>query len=370
QDKVDFQGATLKNCDFTRTEFHKKANFTDTHLTNNTFLFTEFRDKGAFYGATFHDNPVFDSLILKDTSHLYFEHLNPKDNDLSIKQFSLTNTVINGRVNFSLNIIKCFDMKDSTIIGTLTRTNFHPECANWETASILKNEEIKNNNIIRALTYKAFEKKLYEQWLKYGTIYICSEKKKKEIDKHVDLYDIDNKYIFPLSEIEIDDYYKKLRNDLCKLLRRLKTLQREFNIPRTTKIIVNDQKSMLELRFDLISLRLSKWSNNHGQDWGRAIIFTLGSVFICFFMFYIPTSSITSFNWKLVIYLFETGDFSASMVKYLSPIDYTMLSDYMKAESPNVIIKIFGTIWFILGKILTFYGGYQIIKAFRKFEKI
>jgi len=161
KDKAYFKGATLTECNFTRTEFHQKADFRYATLENNTFDFTEFQKQGAFYGATFNDEPIFHNLILKDTSHLYFENLNPQNTELSIENFSLTNTVINGRVDFSEDTIKCIDLKGSSIIGSLTRINFHPKCANYQTATLLKNEELKQNNLIKALKYKAIEKDLY-----------------------------------------------------------------------------------------------------------------------------------------------------------------------------------------------------------------
>lgn len=151
---------------FNNCIFQDRLDFYDREVSDS-----EFNTQGAFYGVTFVNNPIFDNLILRDKAHLYFENLNPDDADLSIKKFSLTNTVINGRVDFSENIIKCLDLKDSVVLGTLTRRNFNPDCANRETATILKNEEIKQNNSIGALKYKAVEKDLYTKWLKYAIVY-------------------------------------------------------------------------------------------------------------------------------------------------------------------------------------------------------
>ncbi|MGL5955336.1 MAG: hypothetical protein ACRC0X_01835 [Brevinema sp.] len=51
----------------------------------------------------------------------------------------------------------------SIVAGILSRVDFNPECANYQTATLLKNEELKRNNLIEALKYQAIEKNLYNK---------------------------------------------------------------------------------------------------------------------------------------------------------------------------------------------------------------
>lgn len=341
EDKIDFSEAELTNCDFSQTEFRQDAYFNGAVFNKgNIFKYTEFRGQGAFYGVTFRGNPVFHNLILKAESHLYFENLNPEQGDLSIKKFSLTSTIINGRVDFSMNIIDMLDMKDSTIVGNLTRTNFHPKCANWETACLLKNEELKQNNMIRALKYKATEKELYAKWLKYGTAYI------KLIQ----------------------------RGEIPKQDAELQKLAKKTNIPIDSEIIYDEKDEKLwEIRFERLSLWLGKQFHNHGQNWGLAFFWTCVSSIVPFVFFYIPYpffySNLSNYT-KDVLDIFISGRFFSSFFQYFSILEYAMLSDYITASAPNIWIKILGTIWFMIGKIAIPYGVYETIRAFRKFDKI
>ena len=347
--KAHFKGATLTDCNFSQTEFHQKIDFRHATLKNNTFHWTEFYNQGAFHGVTFQNNPNFHNLILKDTSHLYFENLNPQNTDLSIEKFSLTNTVINGRVDFSENIISCLDLKDSIILGTLTRRNFNPDCANWETATLLKNEELKQNNLIRALKYKAIEKDLYMKWLKYTTVYFKWCRKCGHI---VDL---------------------KSKNKIKKLYDKLYKIQQKYQIPEDT-IIIDEDISLCKLRSDRLSLRLSWAFNDHGQSWLRGIFVTLGVWFVCFGMFYLPSLLIAFHDKNYLMLLWDTLNsnvFFENLLDYLNPTNYESLKKYFISKTLCMrISETIGMIWFLLGKALVPYGIFEVVQAFRKYNKI
>ncbi len=354
---VNFKKSTLTDCNFHRTEFHEKADFRHSILENNTFAYTEFREQGAFYGATFVDNPKFNNLILGDKAHLYFENLNPNNTDLSIEKFSLINTVINGRIDFSENIIACIDFKDSTIIGTLTRTNFHPKCANWQTATLLKNEEIKCNNIIQALTYKAEEKELYEDelWTSISS---------KSCLKKLLLFIVIIIPILLLSPLLIPLYIIK-----CIVSKKVISKEKDSNENKTT------DTSTMQLVFEYLSLWIGKVSNNHGQSWGQGMIFTLIVWVVCFGMFYLPFP-FQEFNgvcyltilWKTI----TTKEFYQGLIDYLNPTKYDCLKSYFDGSYSIWlrIPKFFGVFWYLLGKALVPYGIYEVVKAFRKYDRI
>ena len=344
EEEVSFYKATLTGCDFSLVEFHQKADFRHTVLKDNIFQYTEFREQGAFYGATFNYDPIFHNLILKDISHLYFEGLKG-----FIKLFSFTNTVINGRLDFSEDTIKKLDLKDSIILGTLTRRDFNPDCANWETATLLKNEEMKQNNLIRALKYKAIEKDLYMKWLKYTTVYFKWCRKCGHI---VDL---------------------KSKNKIKKLYDKLYKIQQKYQIPEDT-IIIDEDISLCKLRSDRLSLRLSWAFNDHGQSWLRGIFVTLGVWFVCFGMFYLPSLLIALHDKNYLMLLWSTltsNIFFENLLDYLNPTNYESLKKYFISKTLCMrISETIGMIWFLLGKALVPYGIFEVVQAFRKYNKI
>ncbi|MDK2817935.1 MAG: pentapeptide repeat-containing protein [Spirochaetota bacterium] len=402
KNKADFKNSTLTNCNFSFTRFMGKADFKRVKFHGeNKFNYTQFNERGAFYGAYFDSNPTFHNLILGKDSHIYFGEINKcikdsndqvidkyiknleKDLKISIEfneqkeefikqkeefikqkeefikqeeefdeqykdlikkhkdsikqeedlitryrsfkrqredfikqiviekivieKISLTNTIINGRLDFSNDNITTLDMKGCVIAGTLSRVLFAPKCANWETATLLKNEELKQNNIIRALEYKAEEKDLYE-------------------------------------------------NELWIQL---------------------NKKSSIKLITEWLSLWIGKVSNNHGQNWGQGVFFTAIVWFVCFSMFYIsfPYYDInnhffTGVYWKSIGGLFTSGQFFSNMVEYFNPTNYKLLTTYITSSNPEWWVKIFGAFWFLLGKALVPYGIFEVVQAFRKYNKI
>ena len=291
---VDFKEAKLTNCDFTKTKFEDEADFKEAKFYGeNIFEYTQFNERGAFKGAYFDSNPVFNKLILGSESQMYFSQLNK--NSKPIDRFTIRDTIINGRLDLDDNNITILDMKGSVVAGTLSRVQFsNIACANWETACILKNEELKRNNIIKALEYKAEEKNLY----------------------------------------------------ICK----------------------NGSEQF--------SLWLSWISNNHGQSWKRGVGFTLVVWLLFFTLFYLSLlgmNDASTLYYKVFKQDLNFNSYISLMIQYLSPTDYQMLADYIQ-NTPNKllewIVKFSGICFYLLGKALVPYGIYEVVQAFRKFNKI
>ena len=352
EDKAIFYNTKLTGCDFSRTKFDGEADFKDSKLTNcdfsftrfmdeadfkrvkfhgeNIFEYTQFNDRGAFYGAYFENDPVFHNLILGKDSHLYFGEVNkyikapnneeyfknPKTYQVTdeyikdleknlkisieikgtrsyedvkeqiikqivIKKFTIANTIINGRSDFNNDNIATLDMKGCVIAGTLSRVQFNNiVCVNWETATLLKHEELKIDNLIRALKYQAIEK---------------------------DRYMIES--------------FKKFRWG------------------------------------ESLSLLLSKIFHNHGQIWLLALFWTI-SIWIGTFI---------SFRWGFG----QTGIdtiFISDFIKYLSPTEYAMLTDCIKNLDSLSTQNWLGIAFYMLGKIFVPYGIFEIVRAFRKLK--
>ena len=371
----------LKQADFKRANFKK----------NIIFNFTQFNERGAFYGASFDRDPTFHNLILGKESHIYFSKLNKQD--APIKLFTMRDTIVNGRMDLDDNNITTLDMKGSVIAGTLSRVQFNNiTCANWETATLLKHEELKIDNIIRALEYKATEKDLYENELwrqlnnkhwfkKMICIIVC-------FIPCVLLLPI----ILPLSIIKIFITYgvkKALCIIVCCILYLL-LLPISFPLSIMKLFITHKKKdtknikerdpntkdinnSCIKLITEWLSLWVGKVSNNHGQSWGQGVLFTAGVWFLCFIMFYLPNPFLydSKEDYLNMIYLiFKSGYFFSDMVTYFNPTDYKSLAEYVRTEGAWIGVKILGSIWFLLGKALIPYGIFEVVQAFRKYNKI
>ena len=189
-------------------------------------------------------------------------------------------------------------LKDLTLNSNLIINNTYFKCKNWQTACILKNEELKRNNFVESLKFQAEEKKLLE-------------------------------------------------------------------------IELNDNKTLSNLS-DRFSLLLGKIVNDHGQDWGKAVWFTLGVLFFTFAIFSLP-NPLYYINSELNIFCSYWGvltskEFWGDLVKYISPTEYELLSKYIKTSSAHEFIKLCGIGVYMLGKIFIPYGVYEVIKAFRKYK--
>ena len=65
---------------------------------------------------------------------------------------------------------------------------------------------------------------------------------------------------------------------------------------------------------------------------------------------------------------FDLKEYFSGLITYFIPTNYkTLIDDYSKFDI-NVWLKICGIITYILGKVLIIFGGYEIIKAFRKYK--
>ena len=204
-------------------------------------------------------------------------------------KIEIINTVINGCVDFNNVFISELNLEGSNIVGILNRINLKAYPSNSDTACILKNEELKKNNTIKALKFKAIEKDLYTEELK------------------------------------------------------------------------NKKDKTPENWAEIASLKISKISNNHGQNWFKAVGFTLGVLLLFFGVFYAPNE--LSIN---TIKIYFDKSFYKELVNYFIPINYDMLKDYIFYSEAHVIVKIGGTVIYMLGKILTAYGIFEVLQAFRK----
>lgn len=331
QNKVDFISAKFqKGAVFILANFTNIASFYEANFTNIAdFSEANFQNKASFLKAKIEKTLNFDNIKLSNESYISFSSINY---DTNKKEFTkphensnieIVNTVINGRIDFTNVGIKKINFEGSTVMinGVLNRINFEADCANWETASFLKHEELKKNNIIKALEYKAIEKDEYQKYIK---------DRRKEI------------------KLEI----KKLKQSAST-----KETKKEKKKLKTQK-----NTYWWEAR----SIFLSKWSNNHGQNWGQAILFTILSGLICFTIFYAPNPFIKLFDPDAVQTTWK--GFFSSLFMYYIPVDFSSLKDYLGRNDLQEWLKACGVAVYIIGKIIISYGYVEVVQAFRKLK--
>ena len=288
-----FNGETY----FNYSTFSGKAYFSESTFSGEAY-FSEsiFNGEITFNNIKFEENEnkdeisiKFNNIKLENNSYIIFNNINYDDKKKEFienenSKIEIINTVINGRLDFNNVFLSKLNLEGSNIVGIFNRINLKAYPSNSDTACILKNEELKKNNTIKALEFKAIEKDLY------------------------------------------------------------------------TKELRNKKDKTPENWAEIVSLKISKLSNNHGQNWFRAVGFTLGFGFLFFSLSYLFISNVNIYNIK---YMF-TGRFMKNYFNYLIPTNFELIKNVY--ENTNIFFYIF----YIAGKISVGYGIVEIVQAFRK----
>mgnify|MGYP001396096755 CR=1 FL=1 len=114
---------------------------------------------------------------------------------------------------------------------------------------------------------------------------------------------------------------------------------------------------------DLLMLWLNKISNNHGLSWNRGLLFTILCGLLFYLIFYVCYDDLSYRmyfwgNFIKYIWLFNGID---DLIQFLKLPSHTL---------GDSLIRLLGSICYIIGKILVAYGIFQTISAFRKYVKI
>ncbi|WP_320020202.1 hypothetical protein [Labilibaculum manganireducens] len=109
---------------------------------------------------------------------------------------------------------------------------------------------------------------------------------------------------------------------------------------------------------------LNGYSNNHGLNPLRGVLFTLG-IGLMFFMLYVYNLSGISFQWGWSGFS-EFGNVIEEYLPHFCKFLYPgHRFDFMAGFNPNSYASIFD----LLGRIFIGYGYYQIVRSFRKYSK-
>lgn len=235
----------------------------------------------------------------KNSSYINIERIKENSN------LSITNTIISGKVNIIDIHLNYFNL-DNSIINEGYINTLNIEIDNLKsrrTALLLKQEAYKSHNKIDALKYYSEEIKLHK--------------------------------------LEIKENLKNIYKDYS-----IKFYKKFYEIIKNLG--------------DLFSIYMSSLFSDNGQNWIKALICTLSSTFLIFFIFYID------FNLKETTFEY----FLEGFFNYLIPTNYDIFYDYISTNNNiKAYIKFFGAFVYFLGKISFGYGFYNIVISFRKFNK-
>ena len=182
-----FKHGTLYNINLEDNVFHDEVYFWELGIIcNGVFIRNSiFNKELKFLGCTMendmciqqttfnHDiyiqgckfiNIIFDTVVFVPNRFVYFWEdywWGIEEIGLWNQKLSIINTNINSTLVFKEFNCQNIDLNNSTVNQYIN--NLSPiKPINWETACILKNEELKRNNFVESLIYQAEEKKLLE----------------------------------------------------------------------------------------------------------------------------------------------------------------------------------------------------------------
>lgn len=216
-------------------------------------------------------------------------------------------------------------------------TNFY-NVLNSETARILKNEELKKANYIKALEYQAEETKLHKEELKEQF------KKDKNLKTFGDILSIE------LSSLYSDNGQNWIKAFIITLLTNLTFFGFYFSIVNNTWHFI--------LSIFIILLLSIKFIKKEIQIYVYLLILIISGIVFG----KVPLKII----YDLFIGQSETSNFLYRFFIFLNPTNYDGLSIL---SGQNYIKQFFSGICYFLGKIAFWYGSVQTVTAFRKFAK-
>jgi len=322
-----FSGLTYFNystfsgyANFRGSTFSKNANFIESIFSGLTdFSYSKFSGLADFSGSTFSSKANFHNIKFetneekKDEISISFDNIKLEDN--SYISFNNIN-YDNNKKKFTESENSKIEIVNTVIKGRIDFNNVSVNTLNFDKTVVIGNGVIGTDNL---------KAKHYNSW------------KTARFLKH-EAYKISNTIeALKFKGIEKDLYLKEL---------------------------VAKKDKAFQTWAEILSIRLSKLSNNHGQDWFKAVLFTLVAGLIFFTIFYAPNPFVKWLNPQAVQTTWK--GFLYSLAEYFIPIKYDAIIEYLEFSKVNVIIKICGMLIYFTGKIAIGYGIVEIVQAFRK----
>ena len=293
---------------FWQCHFEQEANFRNTKFEGLAdFWRSIFHKKTIFYKTDFMDTVVFSSSTFKENvlfTYALIDKLILLRGTKIEKGFDISLAIIHGKLGlfeFNLNnyVDAEFIVEEDEYETAVSENAIIPITNKRETFRILKDNLESQKNLSESLKYKAIEKEVL----------------------------------------------------------RVELIHNGKEIPFDTSII--NLKNITNNRLDRINLWLNKWSNDHGDSYGRAIIFVF---LVGWFFFYLSLLNTEKYYFTLNTKLWNFGEGFKIFIEFLNPIHKLDYIENTKLSSAWFFVFDF------LGKTFVGYGIYQFIQAFRKYK--
>lgn len=244
---------------------------------------------------------------------------------INIGDIKIHKSYIDGILSLSDCCFRKIRFDEVSVNGNIIENNVsYATLDNIETATILKNQALKQSNIKQYNHYRAEEQER-------------------------------------LFRNSISDPLNKLANKI-RGVKTKKTIRTKVNQCLDGILVFFYSMIIAPFSKEGIVLWFNKYSNNFGLSWWRGMLFTISVAFIFYTLFFITINSVIWFDNPLNWLIFQPNYW-----KYV--FEYLWLPDGIKELKEAPYSSLWSYIWFIFGKIVIAYGIYQTISAFRKYSK-
>ena len=348
--EISFIGLTNNKLVFNNSIHNKKIELYGCHIKKVIFYETKFIDDVIISSPKFNkiilsniillNNIFFKNIVFIDT--IYFNKVNftKEQSFISISSLKLNkikkvifkNTYLYGKTNFENLKIKNLNLEGTNIMGNFSIINCDiNNLLNWQTARILKHEEYKKSNIIKALEYHAEETKLY--------------KKKLINESNKTLKDWGDIFSIYISSLYSNNGLNWIKSFLCTIL-----FSTFFFIASYINCNISIVMYALFIFYIINRLKL--------KDIAKYISNTILLYLFTFWL--LPT-----------LYLYLDIKFLKELFKFFVPtnFDYIENASFIYSNKISIVEATFICLSYFLGKIAFWYGSVQTVQAFRKFSK-
>lgn len=330
------------HCDLYDTEILNELTIRNSNINKINFFISKISNKINISNNVFNKsengyNISFNGVYLNNNENSIINIINLKKEDGCSSTISFENSnLVKGNVIINNMIFKEINLKGS--LGNINFINTEiNKITNSETARILKNEELKKVNYIKALEYQAEETRLHKEELKEQF------KENKNLKTFGDILSIE------LSSLYSDNGQNWIRAFICTILFPSVFFTLSYNIYNIPIFI-----------FVLISFLFIPLCDNTKIT---------KYIFISMFTYLILFIPIQNYIFSILIDI-DNKTFIKELLSYITPTNFNQIILDKTNESyiykDNTIIR---AISYFLGKVLFWYGSVQTVTAFRKFSK-
>ena len=344
-----------------------------------------FNQDANFNGVTFNHNPIFKNSIFNQNANFINSTFN--QNIYFINSiFNQNANFINSTFNQNIYFINSIFNQNANFTNSTFNQNIYFEASTFESKISFKsaifektmrfryiNLNDKSHISFRDINYDIKNNKFIENENSKIEIINTAIKGRIEFDNvAIDKIDFKGTIVIGTGVISTDELNVQkyatwktarfLKHEAYKISNTIealkyKAIEKELY---TTELKGKKDKSVKDYG-EIFSLWISKISNDHGQDWIRAVLFTLISGFFFFSL------SVATGVFDYVYYtVSDMNIFFMNYLNYIIPTNFDLIK--CVNTDMNIFNLILFAIFYLLGKISVGYGIFEIIQAFRKYN--